>query len=77
MATWSRCEEVTRTVKWVVPASEPWGACWSEVVQAINQATRELRGAGKLGESEEPSDSLIRVKVGDEEVIVFYEIKEI
>lgn len=76
MATWSRRERVTRTVEWTVPAAEPWGACWSEVVQAINQATRELREAGRLGESEEPSDSLIRVKVGDEEVIVFFEIKE-
>jgi hypothetical protein len=76
MATWSRSEEVTRIVKWVVPAPEPWGACWSEVMQAINQATRELREAGRLGESEEPSDTLIRVKAGDEEVIVFYEIKE-
>jgi hypothetical protein len=76
MATWSRRERVTRTVEWTVPASEPWGACWSEVAQAINQATRELREAGRLGESEDPSDSLIRVKVGDEEVIVFYESKE-
>jgi hypothetical protein len=76
MATWSRCEEVTRTVKWVVPASEPWGACWSEVVQAVNQAIAELRAAGRLGEFEEPPDDLIRVKVGDEEAIVFYESKE-
>jgi hypothetical protein len=76
MATWSRRERVTRTVEWVVPASEPWGACWNQFVQAINQAMGELRADGKLGEFEEPSDGQIRVKVGDEEVIVFYEIKE-
>lgn len=76
MATWSRRERVTRTAEWTVPASEPWGACWSEVTQAINQATRELREAGRLGESEEPPDSLIRILAGDDEIIVYYEIKE-
>lgn len=76
MATWSRRERVTRTVEWVVPAAPPWGACWNQVVQAINQAMAELRTAGRLGEFEEPSDTLIRVLTGDDEVIVFYETED-
>ena len=76
MATWSRRERVTRVVEWVVPAERPYGAPWNQVVQAINQAMGELRAAGRLGEFEEPSDDLIRVLVGDDEVIVFYESKE-
>lgn len=70
MATWSRRERVTRTVEWVVPADRPWGACWNQVVQAINQAEGELR------EFEEAPDTLIRVLAGDDEIIVYYEIKE-
>ncbi len=76
MATWSREESVTRTVRWRVPAERPWGACWNQVVQAINQAMGELRAAGRLGEFEEPSDDLIGVLADDDEVIVFYESEE-
>lgn len=76
MATWSREESVTRTVRWRIPAAPPYGACWNEVAQAIDLATWELREAGRLGDLEVPPDDLIRVLVGDDEVIVFYEIKE-
>lgn len=76
MATWSRRERVTRTVEFPVPAGAPWGACWNQVFGAVNEAIRELRASGGLGEFEEPSDDAIRVLAGDDEIIVFYEIKE-
>lgn len=76
MSTYSRRERVTRTVEWTVPANQPWGACWTEVFGAVNDAIRELRASGGLGEFEEPSDDAIRVLAGDDEIIVFYEIKE-
>lgn len=76
MATWSRRERVTRTVEYLVPAGRPFGACWTEVFQAVHQAERELRNAGRIPEGREPSDDQIRVLPGDDEIIVSYEIKE-
>jgi len=76
MATWSRRERVTRTVEWTVPAPAPFGADWAQVFQAYGQAERELRDAGRIPEGSEPSDDLIRFHVGDDEIIISYEIKE-
>jgi hypothetical protein len=76
MATWSRREHVTRRTEWAVPAAPPFGACWSEVVQAIGRAERELRDAGRIPEGREPDDTQIRVLPGDDEIVIYYETKE-
>lgn len=48
-------------------------ATWSR----RERVTRTVEwAAGRLGEFEEPSDDLIRVLAGDDEVIVFYESEE-
>lgn len=76
MATWSRRERVTRRIEFPVPADEPWGACWNQVFGAVNAAIAELRASGRLGEMEEPSDDAIRVLAGDDEIVIYYEIRE-
>lgn len=73
MASYSRRVIRTTRVEFPVPAAEPWGACWVEVMKAIHAATRELVDNGLLAEGKEPSDDTIRIRVGDDEVIVFYE----
>lgn len=73
MATWFRREVTTRRVEWVVPARAPFGADWAQVLQAFNQAERELRAAGWIPEGQEPSDDLIRFDAGDEEIVIYYE----
>jgi hypothetical protein len=76
MATWSRRERVVRSVEWSVPAPPPFGADWAQVFQAFHQAEAELRAAGRIPEGREPSDDLIRIRPGDDEIVIYYEIKE-
>lgn len=73
MATYER-REVTRTrVEFVVPAAEPWGACWVEVMKAIRAATNELVMTDQLADGAEPADDAIQIRPGDDAVVVSYE----
>ena len=74
MATYSRREVVTRTVEFTVPAFPPYGATWAEVWKAFNAAVRELRAAGRLQQGEPPSDDMVWILPGDDEVVVRYEL---
>lgn len=69
-----RRERTVRYVEHVAKAEEPWGACWTDVQQAINAAIRELRPADIPPNVHwEPSPDAIRVHVGDDEVIFRFE----
>jgi len=77
VSTYER-REVTRTrVEFVVPASEPWGAYWVEVMKAIHAATAELRTSGRAEFGQQPSDDAIRIRPIDDAVIVSYEFEEV
>lgn len=69
-----RREVVKRTVEWVVPTREPWGACWTDVMLAIQQATNELWDALIVPRGMEPASDLIRIHPGDEDVVVAIEL---
>jgi hypothetical protein len=73
---WRR-ERKTVYVEHVVPAADPWHANWVEVMKAISACTAELREAGLLGETQEPSDERIRMRVEDEAIVVYYEKVEV
>lgn len=74
MATYSRREVHTTRVEFLVPAAEPYGACWVEVYKAVSAAIAEMRASGRLGPGQEPSDDAIQIRPGDDEVIVSYDI---
>lgn len=73
--------KVTETHEWVVPADGPWGACWNEVQLALDQAREhwitahpnEVRIAAQDDRCVSVPDSAVRVKVADDEIIVFWE----
>lgn len=71
MATWSRRETTVRRVEFVVPALPPWGAVWAEVMKAGDAALTEMHEAGLLPNG--PVDDTLRIRPGDDEVIVSYE----
>jgi hypothetical protein len=48
MATYSYREVTTRRGEYVVPAEEPYGACWVEVMKAIHAAHRTLVDLGRI-----------------------------
>lgn len=77
MSTVYRRERKTVHIEYVVPAREPWGACWVEVYKAVAAAISELRADGLLGETQEPSDDRIRMRVEDEAIVVYYEKTEV
>ena len=76
MADYSRQEVTKVTVEFTVPAPFGFGACWAEVMKAIRAAHQELWQAGVIAEGKDASDDRIRIRPGDEEVIVFYERSE-
>jgi hypothetical protein len=77
MVTYSREEKVRRTIEYRVPAEMPYGACWNQVVQAINAAIRELREAGALVDGEEPSDDRIWIQPNDDSIVIVFEAPEV
>jgi hypothetical protein len=76
MATYDRREVTKVTIEFVVPVMPEWGACWVEVYKAVRAAHQELWQAGVVPEGKDASDDTIRIRPGDEEVIVFYERSE-
>lgn len=83
MATFTaRTVTVTRH-EWVVPAEEPWGACWVEVFRAFHCADREYRklhgmpyNAAEGVRLADLSDDAIRMHVGDEEIVMSFTTEE-
>lgn len=72
MADWSRSERVVKTVEYTVPASEPWGACWSQVQQALDAAFRDY---AELYERN-PSDDAITAHVTDDAIIFRFTVPQ-
>ena len=69
MADWTRAE-VTRTeVHYEVPTREPWGACWNQVLQALEAARLEYFRTY----SKPPADDAIRVHVTDDSILIVFE----
>jgi hypothetical protein len=74
---------VTLRHEWVVPVDPGFGACWNEVQRAINQAkTKWLelnQETARINAQDDRCisvpDNEIRVKVGDDEIVVFFEQK--
>lgn len=77
MSSIYRRERKTTYIEHVVPATEPWHANWVEVQKAVSACIAEMREDGVLGETQEPSDERIRMRVEDEAIVVYYEKVEV
>lgn len=77
MSSVYRRERHVTFVEQVVPATEPWHANWVEVQKAVSACIAEMREVGLLGPTQEPSDERIRMRVEDEEIVVYYEKVEV
>lgn len=72
---------VVMTHEWIVPTNAPWGACWNEVELALKQAREKwlernettARIAAQDDRCVSVPDSAVRVKVGDDEIVVFFD----
>lgn len=70
MATYSR-EVVHKTeIVYKVPAEEPYGAAWVEVMKAIRAAHAELWKFGVVPEGKDAADDRIWVRCRDDEIHV-------
>lgn len=69
-------ETVTRTVRrWIIPASEPWGACIGDINAACAAACREYREAHGLPEGVVISDDALRFHVRDDAVVIEFTVE--
>lgn len=75
MAVYSRRERVTRHVEWTVPADLAWGACWNQVSNALDAALDDYRRLHQLPADATPADDAIRFFLGDEEIVIRFEVK--
>lgn len=77
MSSVYRRERKVTFVEQVVPATEPWHANHVEVGKAVAACITEMREIGLLGENQQPSDEAIRMRVEDEEIVVYFEKVEV
>lgn len=67
-------ETVTRTIRrWVVPASEPWGAAAAEIGKAWSVAELAYREAHGLDREQPLHDDALRFHVRDEAVVIEFQ----
>lgn len=64
-SVYMRTTTITR-YEMVVPAKEPWGACWSDVQHAMAQIGRTWRGVNNVAPNPGIPDDAIRVHASDE-----------
>lgn len=70
MATYTS-ETVTRTIRrWIIPASEPWGAAAEEISKAWGVAAAVYREVHGMPRDAELSGDALRFHVGDDATIV-------
>ncbi len=77
--SYTRGERIVTTVGFRVPASEPWGATYTEVLRAINEAVAEYGSlfAGIPTYHGTPSDDSIRVHAEDDAIVVSFVKKDL
>jgi hypothetical protein len=73
MADWFTRTKTTRTREWVVPAQEPYGACWNQVQQALDAALHAWLEKHPGTAFAAVPDNAVRVKVTDDEVIICFD----
>lgn len=66
MAEYARRSRTIRRVEYAIPTPWPTGATWEEVAKAVAGLTQELGPRWT-------SDDKVRVKPGDDEVIVYFD----
>lgn len=84
MAEWFTRNKRVVTYEWVIPAAEPWGACWNQVQQALDAARQswidrhptQVRIAAQDDRCVTVPDDAVRVRVSDEEIVVFYTVED-
>lgn len=70
-------ETVTRTIRrWIVPASEPWGATAEEISKAWVAAAVAYREANSLPEDAPIVGDMLRFHVRDEEIVIEFVTEE-
>lgn len=76
MATFTHRDIVTRRREYVVPAPQPWGACYGEIAKAVSAAWADLCERRGMSTSGSMSDDALRFFPGDDEIIISFEIEE-
>lgn len=68
MATYTRSERVTTTVRYHVPAAPPYGAHPDEIAMATLAATKECAEKGSVG-------AMLRFLPQDDEIVIEFDTK--
>ena len=70
-------ETVTRTIRrWIVPATEPWGAAAQEISAAWAVAERAYREHHGMDPGQPLHDNALRFHVTDDEIVISFEYEE-
>lgn len=72
MATWHHRTVASRRYEWVVPACEPWGAMLGDIRSALVGAELSWRSDHDYPENLQLPDDALKIKVGDEEIVIYY-----
>lgn len=66
---------VRRHYEWHVPANGLWGATWVDLDKKMSMAARTYRELKELPEGEALPDDALRIRPGDEMVVIYFEVE--
>jgi hypothetical protein len=70
-------ETITRRVhRWIVPASEPWGAAAAEIGKAWAVAERAYRDSFAIPDEQPLHDDALRFHTRDDQIVIEYTTEE-
>lgn len=70
-------ETVTRTIRrWIVPATEPWGAPAAEIGKAWAVAERAYRDHHQVPNDQPIGDDALRFHTRDDEIVIEFHTEE-
>lgn len=72
MATWIQYMKTVRTQVYTIPAIAAYGACWTDVLQAVHAAREAYYAA--YGNPDSISDDAINIFARDDAITVEFEL---
>ncbi|MFB7461259.1 hypothetical protein [Streptomyces sp. NPDC056188] len=70
-------ETITRTIRrWIIPATEPWGAPAEEISKAWGAAAGAYRQAHGLAEDAPLPGDALRFRTRDDKIVISFETEE-
>lgn len=73
MATFTTETVTTRTHRWIIPATEPWGTAAAEIGKAWAAAEKAYRAHYQVPENVALADNALNFHIRDDEIVIAFD----